>query len=277
MESDKLPLVSVYIPTKNRRKLLERAIESVLNQTYEQVELIVVNDGSTDDTQQYLESLEGMGKLKVIYNATSKGANCSRNMAIDCANGTYVTGLDDDDYFDHDRIETFVKAYDDRYSFLCANQKYVRGNRFVIKSSFTGIITLEHLLAYNVVGNQIFTVKKHFLDVGGFDESLSACQDYDLWVRMVKKLGNAYKINNANYTVDEEATSNRITTSSKAFSSYLKVYQSQKHFMNRFQRAARLLAIRELQCKRLSGLNIIKFLRILGLKEVLAHFYRMSK
>ncbi len=277
MESDKLPLVSVYIPTKNRRKLLERAIESVLNQTYRKVELIVVNDGSTDDTQKYLEGLTGKNNIKVIHNETSKGANCSRNMAINCANGTYVTGLDDDDYFDLERIEMFVRAYDDNYSFLCANQKYVRGNRFVIKSSFDGEITLDHLLAFNVVGNQVFTIKQHYLDVGGFDESLSACQDYDLWVRMVKKLGNAFKIKNATYIVDEEATANRITTSSKAFSSYLQVYHSQKHFMNSFQRGSRLLAIRELQGKRLSRFNIIKFLRILGLKNILAHFYRMSK
>ena len=92
-------LVTIYIPTKNRLKLLNRAIESVKKQTYKDIEIIVVDDGSTDGTTEYLAQEINSGTLKAIFNKKSLGACAARNKAIEMATGDFITGLDDDDYF----------------------------------------------------------------------------------------------------------------------------------------------------------------------------------
>ena len=95
---DDLPVVSVYMPTKNRRVLLQRAIESVYVQTYTNIELIICDDGSSDDTPAYLNSLQTNGvvkHIKVLTNPISKGACNARNQAIKSARGFFITGLDD--------------------------------------------------------------------------------------------------------------------------------------------------------------------------------------
>src|ERR1043165_8142510 len=89
--------VSVYMPTKNRRAIASEAIESVLNQSYPNIEQIIVNDGSTDDTFEYREALaQRDSRVTVIHNEQSIGAPRSRNRAIERASGEFITGLDDD-------------------------------------------------------------------------------------------------------------------------------------------------------------------------------------
>ena len=102
-------LVSIYLPTRNREALLRRAINSVLTQTYTTLELIVVDDGSTDGTHTYLDTVRtGDSRIQVIRNEVSLGAPLSRNLAIRAARGEFITGLDDDDYFHPQRLATLV-------------------------------------------------------------------------------------------------------------------------------------------------------------------------
>lgn len=93
------PLVSVYIPTRNRSKLLHRAVHSVLEQSYDNFEVIIVDDGSTDETYTIAKELENQNKnIIVLRNEIARGACVSRNLAISHSKGEYITGLDDDDY-----------------------------------------------------------------------------------------------------------------------------------------------------------------------------------
>lgn len=88
--------ISVYIPTKNRRQALEKAVDSVLNQTHQDVEVIVVSDGSTDDTEEYLKQKTTVdSRLKYFIKTTSEGAPAARNLAIKSATGEFITGLDE--------------------------------------------------------------------------------------------------------------------------------------------------------------------------------------
>src|SRR3954463_15965686 len=106
------PLISIYLPTRNRRILLERAIRSVLGQTYLNFELIVVNDGSTDQTMSFLDQVkQDDPRVVPIHMQTSIGPSAARNVAIRMASGALVTGLDDDDEFASDRIEAFLGAW----------------------------------------------------------------------------------------------------------------------------------------------------------------------
>ncbi|HAY4006682.1 TPA: glycosyltransferase family 2 protein, partial [Escherichia coli] len=99
-------LVSVYIPTHNRVDMLERAIMSVLKQSYPNIEIIVSDDGSQDNTKKIVTSyMQQYSNIKYVFSSEAKGACHARNLAIAKASGTYITGLDDDDEFTQDRIE----------------------------------------------------------------------------------------------------------------------------------------------------------------------------
>lgn len=103
------PLV-VVTPTKNRRALLERALESVLSQRYERYRVIVVNDGSTDDTREYLDSLRN-ARIQVIHHQQSKGMTATRNAAFrDLKEGEWAVLLDDDDALVPGAFETMARA-----------------------------------------------------------------------------------------------------------------------------------------------------------------------
>src|SRR5690606_27836296 len=93
-------LVTIYIPTYNRCHLLQRAVDSVLSQTHTDLEIIIVDDGSTDGTHDWLAQLaQQEPRVRYILKPENSGACVSRNIAIEQARGEFVTGLDDDDHF----------------------------------------------------------------------------------------------------------------------------------------------------------------------------------
>jgi glycosyltransferase involved in cell wall biosynthesis len=105
-------LVTVYIPTYNRLQLLQRAVDSVLDQTYQNIELIIVDDNSNDGTKDYLTELAKKDhRVNFKINTLNLGASASRNKAIQAARGEFITGLDDDDYFMQRRIEEFLDVW----------------------------------------------------------------------------------------------------------------------------------------------------------------------
>ncbi len=215
------PLVSVYIATHNRAEKLKRAIDSVYYQDYQNIELIVVNDGSVDNTVDILNSYKDRYENFQFYSfKNSRGAPSARNHAIQHSSGEFVTGLDDDDYFRHNRISTFVKLWESKYSFLCSSAICIDKNTEIRTTYGTGIIEWETIKCLNVVDGQIFTKKQNIIDVGSYDESFVAWQDYDLWLRLIKKFGNGYKLSEATYILDISSDTMRISTSSKVFDGY---------------------------------------------------------
>lgn len=209
---NKSPLVTVYITTKNRCGLLSRAIDSVLSQTWDNIEIIVCDDASTDETPavvaRYMEAHENIVSVR---NEVSKGACYSRNQAIKLARGEFITGLDDDDYFTKGRIETLLAAYQDKYAFVCAAyyRKTNDGQRAV--KDGVGTLSLNDLLHYNKVGNQVFTKTERFRAVQGFDERLPSFQDYDMWIRLLAQYGTCLKLAEPLYVLDISHESERIS------------------------------------------------------------------
>ena len=115
------PLITVIIPAFNAQASIERAVKSVLDQTSGPVELIVVNDCSSDNTQLLLQNLEKeVRNLRVISNKFNKGAAAARNQGIDAANGEWITFLDADDYFDLKYIEA-VQKHLQKTEFICTS------------------------------------------------------------------------------------------------------------------------------------------------------------
>lgn len=108
-------MVTVIIPTYNSSKFIEKAIESVINQTYKDIEIIVVDDCSTDDTCQILQKYEQLPNFKLIVNESNTGVGIARKIGINNAKGEYITFLDSDDYLLNDFIDVnlqLIKEHD---------------------------------------------------------------------------------------------------------------------------------------------------------------------
>ena len=210
--------VTVYITTYNRLERLKKAIESVLNQTYRNIEVIVSDDNSTDGTQEYME--EYIRKNKgVIYlrNKVNSGACITRNNAISEATGKYITGLDDDDVFTSDRIEKFINSWDDKYSFLCANfiEKFSDGTTQVYyKLGGDKVFSYEDLLFDNVASNQIFTLTERLQSIKGFVPDVRRLQDWDTWLRLSYKYGFFLFIDECLYVMNHDHSSGEVRVSS---------------------------------------------------------------
>ncbi|MGF6769888.1 glycosyltransferase involved in cell wall biosynthesis [Paraburkholderia sp. GAS199] len=192
-----LPLVSIYIPTKNRLALLQRAVESVFQQTYPNIELIVTDDGSTDGSRDYLASLANQGRLKAIFMPQSGGACAARNAAIEMSTGEFVTGLDDDDHLLAFRIEQFVERWqaldissDDRIAGLFSAAVRVSKKDEIVVFGSALRVASETLRLGNSIGNQVFAPRENFLDAGLFDVTLACWQDWDMWLRMSERHGD---------------------------------------------------------------------------------------
>lgn len=200
--------VSVYIPTRNRSELLRRAVTSVLAQSYEDIEIIIADDASDDDTEGVARDLMASnGQTKrIVYIRldTPSGACAARNVAIAAATGQLITGLDDDDYFLPDRVTGLVEAFNptacafvfDGYirKLISADGK-TRETRVPLRKP----ARLADLLKRNIVGNQVLTLTERVRQVGGFDVALPAWQDYDLWLRLVRAFGSGAPVGGMSY------------------------------------------------------------------------------
>ncbi|MBP1207915.1 glycosyltransferase involved in cell wall biosynthesis [Duganella sp. 1411] len=212
-------LVTIYIPTKNREALLRRAVQSVLGQTHADVELIIVSDGATDGTCDYVRSLQGRHKVKLIHNETSRGACVARNQALDIAEGEFITGLDDDDMFLPHRLERFLTAWrareqtGERFSCLFDRRIVDQGGAVTLANA-APVAELEALLSDNIIGNQVFTTPARMREVGGFDAAMPAWQDWEMWVRLVAHGGPAHNIGANSYLMDVSHEFERITLKS---------------------------------------------------------------
>ncbi|RCW76040.1 glycosyltransferase [Pseudorhodoferax soli] len=214
-------LVTVYIPTKNRLALLQRAVASVLAQTHQDLEVIVADDGSTDGTLAWLEQLSTQdGRIRFFHHAQSLGAPAARNKAIRSARGEWVTGLDDDDSFMPERLALFLEhaarldASGQRYSGLYATE-VIESEKRSYTLDKPAVTEFGDLFRYNTIGNQIFARRQAYLDAGLFDESMPAWQDLDLFLRMVHKCGPAHLVPQATYRLADDDRSDRISKKKK--------------------------------------------------------------
>ena len=181
------PLVSVIIPTYNRLEMLQRAVGSVLNQTYERFELIVVDDGSSDATRDRYE--DESPPIRYIYQH-HQGVSAARNRGILEAKGDLIAFLDSDDFWHKDKLSVQVEFFENNPdAMICQTQEmWVRGGVRVnpkkkhLKPS--GWIFPTCLELCVVSPSAVMMRKSLFEEVGLFDHDLRICEDYDMWLRV---------------------------------------------------------------------------------------------
>jgi len=257
--------VSVWLPTRNRADCLTNSVESVFRQTYPQIELIVVDDASSDETPALLSQLEKKwnrpGRRFVnIRLDQAVGAPAARNRAIARAKGEFSTGLDDDDEFTDERISFFVQQYNERYSGVCTCLVEQLDGHLLAPQQRRQHIDANRIRFRNYVGNQVFARTDHLREVGGFDESLAGWQDYDLWIRLIDRFGPILKLPNCTYLLDRSRSRARISGSEGAREGYLAFMR--KHGAGMTEKQRQMQRVNDLY-NRSVRIGVVTFLRLL--------------
>ena len=187
--------ISVVIPTYNRKNFLKRAIQSVIKQTLNPFEIIVVDDGSIDGTQSWLA--DEFPFVRCLYQNNS-GVSRARNNGIKSAQGSWIALLDSDDEWLPDKLEQQVKLIRDipEALFCHTNEIWIRNgvrvNQMKKHQKYGGDI-FEKCLDMCRISPSSSIIKKEIFDIVGlFDESLNICEDYDLWLRITSKFSVSF-------------------------------------------------------------------------------------
>ena len=200
--------ISVIIPVFNRPKLVLRAIESVLNQTFKADEIIVIDDGSIDHT---LEVLRELKTIKLI-SQKNRGVSSARNIGIKKSLNHWVAFLDSDDMWSKEKLAVQVDFHKNNDEILISHtcEEWIRNGKIVRQKKQhqkpEGFCFNENLNFCKIAPSTVMIKKIVFDKVGYFDESLKICEDYDLWLRVLRgyKLGLINKVLTTKYAGHEQ-------------------------------------------------------------------------
>ncbi|PIS28653.1 glycosyl transferase [Candidatus Saganbacteria bacterium CG08_land_8_20_14_0_20_45_16] len=200
-----MPLVSVIIPTYQRLEFTQEAIESVLAQTFQDFEIIVVFDGEDIRTVEHSKSRNSIK----YYSRKHKGVSAARNFGVNVSFGKYIAFLDSDDLWDRRKLEKQLEyltklneeprrlaSGSEPFRFCYTNEKWIRNgqhlNQLKKHQKYHGWIFDRCLPLCIISASSIIMERAVFEALGGFDESLFVCEDYDLWLRMSLKYPIAF-------------------------------------------------------------------------------------
>lgn len=187
--------ISVIIPTYNRADKIEKSIQSVLNQTYEQIEVIIVDDGSTDNTQEIVQAMDD-NRIRYIRCDKNGGAALARNIGVSEASAELIAFHDSDDCWRPKKLEKQMDYWKKHPEYSMIYSQYLwhfeDGNEGVTPSDnfggqFEGDI-FKDLLVRNTIGAPTMLIKKDcFLEAGGFDTELKCLEDWEFAIRFARR------------------------------------------------------------------------------------------
>ena len=187
--------ISIIIPTYNRKSFLIHAINSVLNQTYQNLELIIIDDGSSDKTENIIK--KKYPKIK-FYKQKNKGVSAARNKGIKMASCKWIAFLDSDDRWHPRKLENQINYLltHPRYKICHTDEiwirKGIRINQHKKHKKHGGHIFDKCLDLCRISPSSVIIHKDIFNKVGLFNEKLPVCEDYDLWLRIAEKFPVLY-------------------------------------------------------------------------------------
>ncbi len=189
------PLVTVYITNYNYGKFIKKAINSVLNQTFKNYELIIIDDGSKDKSVEIIKEFQNKKNIKIIYQK-NKGLVVSNNLALRLSKAKYIMRLDSDDWLDPHALEIMsnILERDKRISLVFPDYYEVDKNGKILRQMRRHNFKKVKLFDQPAHGACTMIRKENLLDIGGYDEEFN-CQDgYYLWLKFIKK----YVVRNVN-------------------------------------------------------------------------------
>ena len=182
--------ISVVIPSYNRKDFLKRSIDSAINQTKKPLEIIVVDDGSTDGTETMIKSDYDFVKF---IKQKNKGVSAARNIGIEVSIGEWICFLDSDDEWKKDKLEKQINAMKSNpgYKFFHSNEIWIKNgiriNQKKKHKKYGGDIFDKCLDMCRISPSSVMIDKTVFDEVGNFNEDLVVCEDYELWLRICDK------------------------------------------------------------------------------------------
>jgi len=187
MENENDKMVSVIIPAYNRAHVLDRALDSILAQDYSPVEIILVDDGSTDHTPDLLDQYKG---LITVLKQSNKGVSAARNLGIHKSRGRFIALLDSDDAWTPEKLSlqtAFFEAHP--HALICQTEEtWIRNGRRVnpkIKHKKPSGMIFTPSLKLCLVSPSAVMMRRELFDIKGyFNEDFLVCEDYDLWLRV---------------------------------------------------------------------------------------------
>jgi len=192
---NKIGNISVVIPTFNRRQTIGRSIDSVLNQTLFPSEIIVVDDGSTDGTSDYIQS--NFPSIRLLQQP-NKGVSAARNKGIRCADANWIALLDSDDEWFPQKLEKQVMTLSQNLDikFCHTEEIWIRNgariNQMKKHQKYGGHIFNKCLDMCKISPSSVLFHQSILDNVGYFDKGLKVCEDYDLWLRITAKFPVLY-------------------------------------------------------------------------------------
>jgi len=236
------PLVSAVIATRNRPSLLLNAIQSVKNQSYKNVEIIVVDDCSDVDPSRIVAPRHP--DVAIIRNAKNGGPGYSRNQGVAHARGEIIAFLDDDDEWLPDKLEEQVRLLRDSDACVCGYRILESGK---VRIQDVAGVTDDHLRQGNLFcGTSGFAARRHVFDKLEFDEALWGCEDWDIYVQIVRR----FTLRNTNRPLfvyrrgDEQSLSNQHhDDSSRPVQCKLACLEKNRAFLGEFYFRVRLAGI----------------------------------
>ncbi len=187
----KLPLVSVLMPVFNSRNFIEQAVNSILKQTYHNFEFIIINDASTDGTQEFLRQLKDR-RIKLFFNSKHKGVTNSLNIALTKASGKYIARMDADDISYPTRLQEQVEFLSQHPNIgLVGSWARQINNLHQIVNEIKYPVdfkSIEQTLSYKnpFLHSSVMFKRELYIKYGGYDPKLDGAEDYDLWLRYIK-------------------------------------------------------------------------------------------
>ena len=182
------PLISVIVTCYKLEKYLPNALDSLLNQTYKNIEIIIVNDCSPSDVDSVVEPYLKYPNIVYIKNEVNKGLSTCRNIAVKNSTGQFVMSLDADDYFAPECISDMVAEIEDENTVVRVKTAVTDENRKVIDwYEYPNLPWTPEVMYMEDIVNVTTMISRKIFDLaGGYDEFMLGYEDWDLWIRISK-------------------------------------------------------------------------------------------
>ena len=237
---DQNKLISVIIPTFNSEKYIQQCISSVLNQTYENYEIIVVDNNSTDSTVSIIKSFNS-DKIKIIYVFNNGNISISRNLGIKNSIGSWIAFLDSDDFWEKNKLSLISKKFSE-YNLIFHNMNILKNNKIIktfnflfskLNEKYFSLIENMCIKGNPIINSSVVVKKKFLLQVGLISENEpSFTNDYHTWLKISLITDKFYyeKRKLGTYLLHDQNYSHNI----KNYYYYMKcVAQFKKHLSNK--------------------------------------------